>query len=65
MPDLALDFLLRRQNQSRNDVSRYMIAQAGESDEDAGLERIESALRSCLHGVSDLTVLIGGHCRVR
>ena len=41
MPDLALDFLLRRQNQSRNDVSRYVIAQAGESDEDAGLERID------------------------
>ena len=41
MPDLALDFLLRRQNQSRGDVSRYVIAQSGESDEDAGLERID------------------------
>jgi carbamoyltransferase len=42
MPDLALDFLLRRQGRSRNDIGRYVMAQSADRcEESARLERID------------------------
>jgi carbamoyltransferase len=42
VPDLSLDFLLRRQGRTRDDIRRYVIAQPGEGPEgDDRLERID------------------------
>ena len=40
MPDLALNLLLQRQGRSRDDVSRYVMAQASDDPEGNGVERI-------------------------